>query len=142
MLTIDASQVISFGEQLRDVPKELRPRLRKAIVSAGDAVAAQARSNAAWSTRIPSAIKTRVRFGSSAGVRVVVDSKKAPHARPFEGIGSRDRDFRGGTFRHPVFGRDRWVEQQQRPFLVPALQAKQDEAVRAVQEAIDSAFSF
>lgn len=137
MLTIDASQVISFGEQLRDVPKELRPRLRKAIVSAGDAVAAQARVNAAWSTRIPSAIKTRVRFGSSAGVRVVVDSKKAPHARPFEGIGQR-----GDTFRHPVFGRDRWVEQQQRPFLVPALQAKRDQTLRAIQEAIDSAFSF
>jgi hypothetical protein len=135
MITIDGSEVIAFSLQLRDVPTELRPELRRNILDAAEVIAAAARSNASWSSRIPDAISTRVRFGTGSAVQIVVNSAKAPHARPFEGIGQR-----AGTFRHPVFGRDRWVEQQQRPFLVPAVRQHEDAAVRGVQSAIDAVF--
>jgi hypothetical protein len=135
MLTIDGSQIIAFSLQLRDVPKELRPELRRNIIDAADVIAAAARSNASWSSRIPDAISTRVRFGTGSAVQIVVNSAKAPHARPFEGIGQR-----ADTFRHPVFGRDIWVEQPQRPFLVPAVQQHEDAVVRGVQSAIDAVF--
>jgi hypothetical protein len=135
MITIDGSEVIAFSLQLRGVPTELRPELRRNIIDAAEVIAAAARSNASWSSRIPDAISTRVRFGTGSAVQIVVNSAKAPHARPFEGIGQRT-----GTFRHPVFGRDVWVEQQQRPFLVPAVRQHEDAAVRGVQSAIDAVF--
>jgi hypothetical protein len=140
MLTIDGSEVIAFSLQLRDVPTDLRPELRRNIIDAANVIAAAARSNASWSSRIPDAISARVRFGTGSAVQIVVSAAKAPHARAFEGIGARARDYRGGTFRHPVFGRDIWVEQQQRPFLVPAVQQHEDAAVRGVQSAIDAVF--
>jgi hypothetical protein len=135
MLTIDGSEIIAFSLQLRDVPAELRPELRRNILDAAGVIAATARSNASWSSRIPDAISARVRFGTGSAVQIVVNASKAPHARAFEGIGQR-----GGTFRHPVFGRDIWVEQQQRPFLIPAVRQHEDQAVRGVQSAIDAVF--
>jgi hypothetical protein len=135
MLTIDGSEVLAFSLQLRDVPTELRPELRRNIIDAGELIASTARVNFSWSTRIPDAISVRVRFGTGSAVQVVINAQKAPHARAYEGIGQR-----GGTFRHPVFGRDVWVEQQQRPGLVPAVRQHEDAAVRGVQSAIDAVF--
>jgi hypothetical protein len=63
-----------------------------------------------------------------------VNTRKAPHARPYEGITSR-----GSTFRHPVFGHDVWVEQETRPFLFPAVEAKKDAAVDLVKQAVREA---
>jgi hypothetical protein len=63
---------------------------------------------------------------------VVVDKKKAPHARPYEHGGQ------AGTFRHPRWGdRRRWFDQMARPFLAPALASKGDEAGRLIAEAVD-----
>lgn len=114
-----------------DLQRELRPRLRQAA----ELVAADARRRAgAWSSRIPDAIKVRTSFGvARAGATVVVDSKVAPHARAYEGIATR-----GSSFRHPVFGTDRWVDQATRPFLIPAGQAKEAEAARLAAEAINA----
>lgn len=93
----------------REVRREIRPRIRKAA----EPMVAEARSNASWSSRIPGAIRLS---NTRRGVSIRVNQKRAPHARPYEGI-------RGGaTFRHPVFGnRDRWVSQATRPFLDPAV---------------------
>ena len=136
MITIDGSQVLSFSLQLRDVPKEARKELRRNILDATDVIVQTARSNASWSRRIPKAIRSRVLFGAqTSGVQIVVDSEKAPHARPYEGIGQRTL-----MFRHPVFGGDDWVEEPTRPFLRPALRQHEDDVVRGIQAAINSAF--
>lgn len=138
MIAIDATRILSFAVQLRDVPKEMQKDLRRNILDASDVIVQRARSNASWSSRIPNAISARVRFGTGSAVQIVVDSKQAPHARPYEGIGQG----RGNTFRHPLFGNtDIWVEQQQRPFLFPARRQHEHEVVKGVQDAINSAFS-
>lgn len=125
---------------LDGIPKDLKRKLRPKLREAGEIVAGQARVNASWSTRIPQATKVRTSFTlRNPGVSVVVDRKKAPHARPFEHGGEP------GQFRHPVFqtfgGKRRtpWVPQPARPFLAPAAEAKGDEAARRVADAVDEA---
>lgn len=123
-----------FGKVPQDIKREIRPALR----AAGRVVADKAKQNAAWSTRIPRATRVSVSFAARRpGVSVVVDKKKAPHARPYEHGG------RPGTFRHPVYarGEDRrawtWVSQQARPFLEPALEARGDAAAKQIEQAVD-----
>lgn len=99
---------------------------------------AAARANASWSTRIPGAISVRSVASASSvriGVQLRSSAKKAPHARPYEGLGQ------GGVFRHPVFGRRdaKWVEQKTRPFLYPAVREKGDDAGRALLDAYEDA---
>jgi hypothetical protein len=115
----------------KDIQRELRPRIR----TISELVAAQARTNASWSTRIPGAISTRVSFGArTAGGAVVVNSAKAPHARPYEGLSAR-----GGTFRHPVHGSDVWVSQATRPFLFESIIQTEREAVALIEQAVIAA---
>ena len=90
-----AKLVADFGKIPPDVRRDLRTGIRKAA----DPILSQAKSNASWSSRIPRATRIAVGFGKkSAGVSIVVSSKRAPHARPYE------HDGEPGTFRHPVFG--------------------------------------
>lgn len=125
-----------LADQLGRVPPELQKALRPELRRAAEQIKSAAASNASWSTRIPRSLRVGVRFGSSGqGVFIRAAASVAPHARPYEGITSR-----GGTFRHPVFGhRDRWVPQQARPFLAPAAESGRDDAVAAVERAIDEA---
>lgn len=117
-----------------EIPRDLRKRLRPKVRAAGNIVARDARLRASWSTRIPAAIRVRTAFAKSPGVRVSVDLRKAPHAKPYENEG------RPGKFRHPVFGnRSNWVTQKARPFLGPALQAKSDAAAHDIADAVDRA---
>ncbi len=114
--------------ELRDMPKEIRKETRPALRRAAEPIAGAARGNASWSGRIPGAIRVVV---LKRGVEIRVNRKKAPHARPYEGLAS------GLTFRHPVFGEDRWVAQRARPFLLPAVRAHRDEVRRAVAEVVE-----
>ena len=118
-----------MGRIPNDLRKKLRPKLRKA----GRIVADDAKVRAAWSTRIPRAIRVTTTFsGKNPGVRVQVNKDRAPHARPYEHGGSP------GTFRHPRWGdRRMWFNQKARPFLAPALAAKNEEAGKAIAEAVD-----
>lgn len=113
-----------FGALPLNIRRELRPRLR----AAGTLMQRAAQQNASWSSRIPAAIRVTTSFASTTGgVGVRVDRTKAPHARAFEGIGTNRT-----TFRHPVFGNtDVWVDQPERPFLVPARRSTET-AVRAL----------
>ncbi|WP_433225604.1 HK97 gp10 family phage protein [Actinomadura formosensis] len=116
---------------LDGIPPELRRQLRPGLRTAGRIVADQAKINAAWSTRIPKAIKVSVRFSGTPGVRVRVDRRKAPHGRPYEHGG------RPGTFRHPYFGdRRRWYSQRARPFLAPAVASKGRRAAREIDRVV------
>ncbi|TKG58895.1 HK97 gp10 family phage protein [Prauserella endophytica] len=129
---------------LSKLPREFRREARKNIRRAAQPIAADARRRASWSKRIPKAIKLGTRLSKKVqGVSIRVDSKIAPHARPYEGIGTR-----GDSFRHPVFGtgdrrgahsQDKWVSQKKRPFLGPAVESKGDSIRDAVDESVRDA---
>lgn len=101
-----------FDKFPADLRKELRPKLKRA----GATALADARTNAAWSKRIPKATRLSISFSKRrAGLKIQTNKNPAPHARPMEHRG------RPGWFRHPLFGRPKkWVRQRARPFLWPA----------------------
>jgi hypothetical protein len=122
--------VRSFDKFPADVRAELRPKLKASAIRP----LAQAKVNAAWSSRIPKAIRVQVSFAKKkAGVRLVVNRKKAPHARPLEKLGRR------GRIRHPVPGLRAWVSQPSRPFLWPAAQPWLKDADQIIGAAVDDA---
>lgn len=93
--------------QLKAVDKAfasgIRKNLRAGIQAAGADVLAQVRSNASWSSRIPGATALSIRYNvKGASVRIQVDHKRAPHARPIE-LGNKNvfvqsfLDTHGGT---------------------------------------------
>ncbi|MDH2425786.1 hypothetical protein [Sphaerisporangium sp. TRM90804] len=90
--------VVDFGK----MPPALRKELRPALQRGAQPILAQSRANSAWSTRIPQATRISPRFAKRrGGIVIVVSSRRAPHARPYENLGDP------GTFRHPVFGPSR-----------------------------------
>lgn len=117
------------------IPKDLRKQMRPALQRATTPIIADAKHRAAWSTRIPAAIRASPRLTKrKAQVRIVVNARKAPHARPFENLGQP------GFFRHPVFGdMEHWVDQKARPFLFPALFSHVDEVQTAIDQAVNAA---
>lgn len=118
--------------RLTMVEPNLRTQLRKNFRTAADPIVADMRGRASWSSRIPGAITVQTKFGvNSAGVFIRVNSKKAPHARAYEGV-----DSKSGTFRHPVFGGPVWVSQSTRPFFFPAAKAHRPQVVAAAQAAL------
>jgi hypothetical protein len=136
VIVIDGTEVKAFADQLRAFPRELRPELRREIKRASDVLVGDIRSNASWSSRIPSATKVKVGFGArSSGVQIHVDAGAAPHARPLE-FGNN-----GGFNRHPVFGGPAWVNQPVRPFFMPAVRSNERQVIDAVGAAIAAAFA-
>lgn len=127
------SNTDAFAKQIADVPKNLRKELRPRLRKAAERIVTTARSNASWSSRIPAALRVEVRARS--GVQIVADKATAPHARLYE----FGQDRRG--FRHPVFGNmDVWVQEQTRPFLIPAVVQHGQNVVQEIQEAIEESW--
>lgn len=124
------SELQQLVKDLGKIPPDLRKALRPALKKAASPMLADAKRRAAYSTRIPKAIRIAVTYSKkTAGVRLIVNAKRAPHARTLENLGQR------GTFRHPVFGdRETWVNQDARPFLFPAVFAH----APAISKAIDA----
>lgn len=126
---------VQISRDMRNLPKETQKAIRPKLRAAGNKVAAQARQNASWSSRIPGTVKVQVSFRKNReGVTVRAGGPKAPHARPYEGL-SAGR----GVFRHPVWGQDWWVSAPTRPFLIPAAQANKGAIDAEVQSALDVA---
>lgn len=121
--------IADLGAMPADLRRELRPAMRRAA----QPILTDAKQRASWSSRIPGAIKIGTSFTArKPGVRLVVNSSKAPHARPYEFGSGRNRNLR-----HPVFGnREVWVEQSTRPFFFPAVRAGQAGAVREADLAV------
>ncbi|MFO7164908.1 MAG: hypothetical protein DIU75_016385 [Mycolicibacterium hassiacum] len=117
---------------LREMPAEIRRKLRPRLLQVTRPMVNRAKANAGWSRRIPGAIGLSV---TKRGVLIRVNVTKAPHARPYEGISGNNR---GGFFRHPVFGnRDNWVAQRERPFLLPAVRAHAAEVRPAIMRVVE-----
>ncbi|MEO3875528.1 HK97 gp10 family phage protein [Nonomuraea sp. B12E4] len=130
----DPSQAIrALQQDIGKIEPELRKALRPALKTAAEPIVTDAKGRASWSARIPRAISLSVRFGRrDPGVSIRVRRSAAPHGRPLEGITGN------ATFRHPVHGhRDRWVAQQTRPYLAPAVDAGADGVLAASVEAVD-----
>lgn len=132
---VDTAEFTILVRELALVPSKLRPAIRRAVKTAAAGFVADVKQDASWSTRIPAAVRTSTSFSKARpGVRVAVDSKKAPHARPFEGMAP------GGNatkFRHPVFGnREVWVDQATRPFFRPNIDKHRDKVLDAIETAL------
>lgn len=136
MIEIDGEGFREFQRDLRKLDRQLANSLNRELRNVlRSKLLPAAKANASWSSRIPGAIKPQV---TQKHVALRVNAKQAPHGRPYEGLqnGLRSR----GKFRHPVFGnRAVWVSQPTRPFLAPAFRANEDEAVKAVREAVADA---
>jgi hypothetical protein len=132
---VDTRSLSRLSRELRAAAPDAQRAARARIKAAAEVVAQDARQRASFSRRIPDSIVVR---GSGLRMKIVAGGDKAPDAAPLENQG------RQGTFRHPVFGnRERWVNQQARPFLAPALDAHREmvanEIEAAVVEAVDRA---
>lgn len=127
------SELEALVKDLGKVPPELRKALRPALKKVAGPILADAKRRASFSKRIPKAIRISVTYGKkTAGVRLVVNRKRAPHARPIENLGQK------GTFRHPLFGNlDRWTTQQAKPFLFPAVFAHSAAVSKAVDATVE-----
>ncbi len=113
-LNVDWTELRYTGVALRQVPEEFRRQTRAAIQRAGQDMLHEAMWRAAaFSQRIPHALKLEVRMGARATVALRASLQIAPHSRVMEG-------FVDDPFRHPVFGHyDRWVAQVAHPYLLP-----------------------
>ena len=129
VVTIDVTQLDALAKDLRKASVSVAKDFDKGLVAAGKIVAADAKSRAGFSSRIPGSIRVRRRGRS---VRVQAGGSAAPHAPAFENQGNP------GTFRHPVYGNfDVWVAQQAHPFLGPAAEAKEGEMLAAILAVVD-----
>lgn len=137
---------MNFAEQIAADMAALTPATRKAIRpklrEAGQSIVDDAKTNAAWSSRIPATIKMVVSFRADReGVTITAGGPSAPHARPYEDVTGK------GKFRHPVFADSAnltrkawsWVDQASRPFLLPAAQANEVTATNSLRAALDEA---
>lgn len=132
---VTTKELRSLAKDLVKSSKLTRRALLLGLKAAGEVVAVDARERASWSTHIPGTIKTRVST-ASVSVKVVAGGPNAPDAAPLENHG------KAGKFRHPVYGnRQVWVDQPARPYLAPAVDARQDEIVELVTKSVDDALA-
>ena len=133
-----------IAQDMRRIPGEARRQLRPALRASGEDLAADARTRAGWSSRIPSTIKVRTSFRANReGVEIVAGGPSAPHARPYEGLSAGS----SGKFRHPVFADAEnftrrawtWVDSPTRPFLMPAAEAGEEKTTQKLTAALDAA---
>lgn len=131
-LTVDGyTQLL---RKLKRLAPETNKELRKELRSLSDEVAQDARTNAGWSNRIPAAIGVTV---TNKGAGVKVSRKKAPHGSLFERGNAGARS--AASFRHPVFGQNVYVSQPTRPFIQPAVDAREPELVTRAEQALRDA---
>ncbi len=115
---IDTTEVKALMRQLQGLPNDARRAVRGMLRPLGQDMLREAIWNAAaFSRRIPGALSMQIRLaGNRPGVVIRASLAKAPHSRVYEGL-------QEDVFRHPVFGHDRWVDQDARPYLQPAVRA-------------------
>lgn len=130
---VDPQDLIKLMRDLKALEdgKPQAAALRKNVKAAGDSIAGDVKSGYSWSSRGPGAVSVGASFAKKgASVFIKVNSRKAPHLRPFENLGNP------GVFRHRVFGTDTWVAQQARPTIFPRTERRMDDVERVVAEAM------
>ncbi len=133
-VSVDLLNSQQVAQQLASISPKIRRNTTTAIIQGGQPIVMQAKANASWSRRIPGAITMRTTYsGRRAGIYIRVDSVRAPHARPYEGVEGNP------SFRHPVYGGDKWVAQATRPFAAPAIRAGAPRVRAGIEQAISDA---
>lgn len=139
---IDVSELRALARDLNRASREAGKALRKGMLEAGELVAADAKSRADYSKRIPGSIHVTA---GRTNFRVRAGGESAPNASPVENKGK-------GFIRHPVFltydqahsGSSkyikRWTEKNSRPaFLAPALDANAEKVAEIVGNTVHAA---
>jgi hypothetical protein len=132
----DAAETRALVKDLKQLEggKGITAALRKNLKAAAGPIAADVKAGYGWSSRIPGAVSVGTAFTAKrTGVFIKVNSKRAPHARPFENGG------KPGSFRHPVYGRDTWVSQAARPTIFPRTQRRMPDVETAAGKAVEEA---
>lgn len=134
-LKISPVGLSDLARDLKTADPLLLKELRTGIKKAAEPARRQVQQNAtAVSNRIAAAVPpARVSFAKrGASVRIAVNAKKAPHARPIENKG------KPGTFRHPLFGnRNRWIKQPAKPFFWAGIRQADPAISREMDRVID-----
>lgn len=113
---INASEFRKAARALRLAQPMLYAELGRSLKEAGNAVANDARViSGEHSESIPETIRVKRR---GLAVAVVAGGADVPIAGLYE-LGNKGGKS-GSTFRHPVYGKDVWVDQPRFPFLAPA----------------------
>ena len=130
VLHVQSTDLRKLFLELKAMEGSLQVELRRGVREAAIPAVQSVKRASAWSSRIPDAVKAQPFFTAKrAGVRIIVDARKAPEGRPLEHGGQ------SGDFRHPVFGhKDRWVPQAARPFFYASVErsVEVEIAMRAV----------
>lgn len=130
-IAIETDELVVFAKILKLSDKIIYKHMHARLKDAGKVVADEAKKNASWSTKIPGAIKVQSTMGS---VSISVSGRRAPGARVLEHEG------RQGKFRHPVFNKGGWANQDARPFITPALASKREEVMHLIELAMNETF--
>jgi len=110
----------------------VRKEIRAAVQEAGADLVGKVRAEASWSSRIPAATTIRPNFSSRrAGITIVTNRRKAPHARPYE-MGNHAGG--GDTFVNGTGGRV-----HVRPFFFRAIDRADKATEKRFLDAIDKA---
>lgn len=117
--------------ELREVGKPLVPDLQSAVRS----IPAVTRAEPPLRDAVAQQVTVGARMsGRQTGLRIAVGTKKDP--RGFRFAGRRLNSRKG--WRHPVFGRDTYVQQYGREWFDPTVLKRRDDARAAVMAAIDA----
>jgi hypothetical protein len=138
---IEGADLNAVYRQLRATEPKLASALRKGIKDAAGPVVVEVKAEAEAQGLHRAAAATSVRFSSAKrnGITATIrtDHKAAPMARPLES-GSQGS---GGRFnRHPVFGRDVYVNQPVRPYFWTAVKKTSPQVGQRIKAALDAVF--
>lgn len=138
-VAIDVSDFRAVAKALKKAQPELYRGVGEALDRAGTLVAAEAEQIAAeHSESIPPTIRVQRRL---LNVTVWAGGEGYPIAGLYEygnkGGSSSAANNARGQFRHPVFGKDIWVNQTRYPYLWPAGQRKLPEVDAMVGAVLD-----
>lgn len=147
---VDASDFKRLFGKSSQVEKKLQTALRRNIRRvAGEAAAAvktevvshpgrtvgRRRQHKGLRSNIAAGVAVKVMTGNRSGVAIVASSKALP-------AGDKSMLYAWQSkkgWRHPVFGTDKWVAQQGRPYFVGPILARQPRIRAAVEEAMQEA---
>lgn len=125
-VSINATSLKTFSAALRREQPALRTRMLRQLRVAGKLVADEAKDHG------PKQAKFSV---STAAGGVTVTVKGPPIVGLLENGSSGSSN--ASSWRHPTYGHDPWVTQPTHPYLAPALEAKREEALVLILEAVD-----
>lgn len=129
---LDMNELQALYADLRKAGSGLTVELRRGVTNAVKPLVAAVKAEAGFSSRIPATVQAKTSFAArKTSVSIVAGGPKAPGAAPVNNKG------RGGTFKHPVFGRDAWVPQAAHPLFTAPIRAGQPQADRAMLAVLD-----